>query len=185
MVDLNQVVRDTWTLRAYDQSVNDISTLTALAGGLPKVFVDQYQVQQVLLNLITNAEQAMQAAHGRGTLVVRTWHDAERNLVVLEVTDDGRECRQRTRPASSMRFTTKEVGKGTGLGLSLAYSIVQEHGGRLRVDSVVGQGASFVMELPVTPGEPVPAHPRRRVLRPGSKACGCCWWRTRRRWPPR
>jgi signal transduction histidine kinase/BarA-like signal transduction histidine kinase len=160
MVDLNQVVRDTLTLRAYDQSVNDISTLTALAGGLPKVFVDQYQMQQVLLNLITNAEQAMQAAHGRGTLVVRTWHDAERNLVVLEVTDDG----PGVPPENKARifdafFTTKEVGKGTGLGLSLAYSIVQEHGGRLRVDSVVGQGASFVMELPVTPGEPaaVPA----------------------------
>jgi len=156
MVDLNQVVRDTLTLRNYDQSVNDISTLTALAGGLPKVFVDQYQMQQVLLNLITNAEQAMQAAHGRGTMVVRTWHDAERNLVVLEVTDDGPGVapENKTRIFDAF-FTTKEVGKGTGLGLSLAYSIVQEHGGRLRVDSAVGQGASFVMELPVTPGEPV------------------------------
>ena len=155
MVDLNQVVRDTLTLRAYDQSINDISTLTALAGGLPKVFVDQYQMQQVLLNLITNAEQAMQSAHGRGTLVVRTWHDAERNLVVLEVTDDGPGVppENKTRIFDAF-FTTKEVGKGTGLGLSLAYSIVQDHGGRLRVDSVVGQGASFVMELPVTPGEP-------------------------------
>ena len=184
MVDLNQVVRDTLTLRAYDQSVNDISTLTALAGGLPKVFVDQYQVQQVLLNLITNAEQAMQAAHGRGTLVVRTWHDAERNLVVLEVTDDGPGVRQRTRPASSMRSSPpRRSARAPGLGLSLAYSIVQEHGGRC--GSVGGQSsASFVMELPVTPGEPVPRHPRRRVLRPGSKACRCCWWRTRR-WPPR
>jgi signal transduction histidine kinase/BarA-like signal transduction histidine kinase len=155
MIDLNQVVRDTLAMRAYDQNP-DISILTALAGGLPKVFVDPYQMQQVLLNLMTNAEQAMLESHGRGTLVVRTWHDAERNVVVLDVTDDG----PGVAPENKARifdafFTTKEAGKGTGLGLSLAYSIVQEHGGRLRVDSVVGQGASFVVELPVTAGEPV------------------------------
>jgi two-component system NtrC family sensor kinase len=155
MVDLNQVVRDTLALRAYDQNSN-ISVLTALAGGLPKVFADPYRMQQVLLNLMTNAEQAMMEAHGRGTLVVRTWHDAERDLMVLEVTDDGPGVspENKTRIFDAF-FTTKEAGKGTGLGLSIAYSIVQEHAGRLRVDSAVGQGASFVVELPVTSGEQV------------------------------
>jgi two-component system, cell cycle sensor histidine kinase and response regulator CckA len=156
MVDLNQVVRDTLALRVYDQSESRISTLTALAGGLPMVFADAHQMQQVLLNLTSNAEQAMLESHGRGTLIVRTWHDAERNLAVLEVTDDGPGVppEDRTKIFDAF-FTTKDPGKGTGLGLFLAYAIVQEHGGRLRVDSAVGQGASFVVELPATPGEPV------------------------------
>jgi signal transduction histidine kinase/BarA-like signal transduction histidine kinase len=149
MVDVNQVVRDTLALRAYDERAPDVATVTALAAGLPQVFADAHQLQQVLLNLATNAEQAMLTAHGRGTLVVRTWHDRERNCVALEVADDG--------PGLSAElkgrifepfFTTKDVGKGTGLGLTVAYAIVQEHGGRIRVDSAVGRGASFVVELP-------------------------------------
>src|SRR5438046_5981394 len=77
MVDVNQVVRETLALRAYEQRVSNITVFDALAGGLPQVFADGHQIQQVLLNLIINAEQAMLSAHGRGVLVVRTWHDAE------------------------------------------------------------------------------------------------------------
>jgi len=74
MVDINHVVRETLALRAYDQRLSNIGVLDALAAGLPQVFADGYQVQQVLLNLIINAEQAMLSAHGRGVLVVRSWH---------------------------------------------------------------------------------------------------------------
>ncbi len=77
MVDVNQVVRETLALRAYEQRVTNITVIDALAAGLPLVFADGHQVQQVLLNLIINAEQAMLSANGRGVLVVRTWHDAE------------------------------------------------------------------------------------------------------------
>ena len=77
MVDLNQVVRETLALRAYEQRVTNITVIDALASGLPPIFADAHQLQQVLLNLIINAEQAMLAANGRGTLVVRTWHDAD------------------------------------------------------------------------------------------------------------
>jgi signal transduction histidine kinase/BarA-like signal transduction histidine kinase len=163
MVDLNDIIEQTVALRAYGQRVTNIEVITALASGLPQVFVDAHQIQQVVLNLIINAEQAMLTANGTGTLIVRTWHDAERDVVVLEVTDDGPgvPLEMRTKIFDPF-FTTKEVGKGTGLGLTVAYAIIQEHGGRIRVQSsalapaggpVSGQGASFLVELPITTSE--------------------------------
>ena len=115
--------------------------IQALAAGLPEVFADAHQVKQVVLNLIINAEQAMLAANGRGTLVVRTWQDAERDSIVLEVNDDGPGIAEESQgKVFDPFFTTKEVGKGTGLGLSVAYAIVQEHGGRIWLSSPQGCG---------------------------------------------
>src|SRR3954451_19085732 len=153
MVDLNQVVRETLALRSYEQRLSNINTIEALASGLPQVFSDPHQLQQVLLNLIINAEQAMISANGRGTLIVRTWHDADRDAVILEVNDDGPGVPEDVQPKIfDPFFTTKEVGKGTGLGLTVAYAIVQEHGGRIRLESRAEAGASFRIELPVTGG---------------------------------
>ncbi|HTG89976.1 MAG TPA: ATP-binding protein [Vicinamibacterales bacterium] len=163
MVDLNHVVRETLTLRSYEQRITNITIVDALASGLPQVFADAHQVQQVLLNLIINAEQAMLTANGRGTLVVRSWHDVERESVVLEINDDGPGIAEELQPKIfDPFFTTKEVGKGTGLGLTVAYAIVQEHGGRIRLASNAGSGASFFVEMPVSgtplqrPPAPVP-----------------------------
>src|SRR3954447_7076384 len=151
MVDVNQVIRETISLRAYEQRVTNIDILDALAAGLPHVFADGHQVQQVLLNLMINAEQAMIAANGRGTLVVRTWHDADQESVVLEINDDGPGIPDDLQPKIfDPFFTTKEVGKGTGLGLTVAYAIVQEHGGRLRLESTLRKGTSFFLGLPLT-----------------------------------
>lgn len=150
LVDINQIVRETMALRAYEQRVTNVQVIQALASGLPQVFADGHQVQQVLLNLVINAEQAMLAANGRGTLVVRTWHDGERKSVVIEVNDDGPGIPDETQgKIFDPFFTTKEVGKGTGLGLTVAYAIAQEHGGRIWLKSRAGGGASFFVELPV------------------------------------
>jgi PAS domain S-box-containing protein len=180
MIDLNQVVRETLSLRAYEQRVSNIEVICALASGLPQVFADAHQIQQVLLNLIINAEQAMISANGRGTLVLRTWHDAERDSVVLEVSDDGPGVATDVQgKIFDPFFTTKEVGKGTGLGLTVAYAIVQEHGGRSRVqssslapagDAAAAQGgASFVVELPVS-GREGARKPKRNVAAPSMEA---------------
>lgn len=163
MVDLNQVVRETLALRAYEQKVSNIHVVEALSSGIPEVFADGHQIKQVLLNLIINAEQACLGANGRGNIVVRTWHDNERGSAVLEVNDDGPGIAdEKIGKVFDPFFTTKEVGQGTGLGLTVAYAIVQEHGGRIWVESgglargaskgapAERSGASFFIELPVT-----------------------------------
>jgi two-component system NtrC family sensor kinase len=170
-VDLSQVVRDTLALRVFEHRSPHIAIVDDLESPLPPVFADGHQIQQIVLNLVVNAEQAMLEAHGRGTLTLRTWQESDRNAVVLEVHDDG----PGVPPDAQQKifdpfFTTKAVGKGTGLGLSVAYAITQEHGGRISVVSTPGKGASFFLELPVSgaalrlpepvAAEPLPAVPR-------------------------
>ena len=162
LIDVNTVVSETLALRGHDR-MTTLSVATEF-GELPQVFADAHQIQQVLLNLVINAEQAMLTANGRGALTIRTRHDAERDSVVLEVADDG----PGVAPDVQTRifepfFTTKEVGKGTGLGLTVAYAIAQEHGGRIRVESPAGGGATFVVELPLSGTETAPKPPRAMV----------------------
>jgi CheY-like chemotaxis protein len=91
-------------------------------------------------------------AHGRGSLALRTWHDGARNAVLLEVSDDGPGVpADVTGKIFDPFFTTKDAGKGTGLGLTVACAIVQEHRGRIRVDTSARRGAAFLVELPVSP----------------------------------
>src|SRR5205807_1208723 len=112
-----------------------------------------------------NAEQAMLSSNGRGVLVVRSWQDADRETVILEINDDGPGIPEDVQPKIfDPFFTTKDVGKGTGLGLTVAYAIVQEHGGRIRLESRPNSGASFYVELPVTGGKHRPRPVSREEL---------------------
>jgi two-component system NtrC family sensor kinase len=146
--DINQVVTDTLELRVYELNVRGIQLSQELDDADPPVtMVDIHQLQQVLLNLITNAEQAMsEVPERRHRLTIRTRTEAD--IVRLEVEDTGPGI-----PDAAMHqlfvpfFTTKATGKGTGLGLSISLGIVSEHGGRIWAENVAG-GARFCVELP-------------------------------------
>ena len=148
--NVNDMLERTVELRNYELSVNNIEIVRELERTLPKTIADAHQLQQVFLNVITNAEHAMLQAHGRGRLVIRSRADMQNNRIVVEIIDDGPGI-----PESQLSkifdpfFTTKEVGKGTGLGLSLSYGIIKEHGGNIYARSRVGEGTSFVIELPI------------------------------------
>jgi len=165
LIDLNFLVNETLALRAYER-MPTLTVKTELAADVPRVFADSHQIQQVLLNLVINAEQAMFAANNRGIVTIRTRYDRDHDTAILEVADDGPGVPSdvQTRIFDPF-FTTKEVGKGTGLGLTVAYAILQEHGGRIRVMSSPGGGATFIVELPVS-GVEAPSKTPRYTLPP-------------------
>ena len=149
LADINQIVRETLALRAHDQRSMHISVTAALTPVLPSIFVDDHQIQQVLLNLMINAEQAMTAAHGRGTLEVRSTYDERRRRVIVEVVDDGPGIPDGVKDRIfDPFFTPKATGQGTGLGLTVAHAIVREHSGEIIVTSHP-TGATFRVELPI------------------------------------
>jgi len=148
-VDLNEIVERTLALRSYELRVENIAVECALAPDLPETVGDPYQLQQVVLNLLVNAEQALLQERGQGHVWIRT-HGLPGAKISLEVSDDG----PGIPPEIAMRifdpfFTTKPSGIGTGLGLSIVYGIVQQHGGEITFENQPGAGVKFVMEIPV------------------------------------
>jgi CheY-like chemotaxis protein len=151
-LDLNAVVSRTLRLRGYQLSSNRIDVETELAEEVPAVMGDSRQLQQVCLNLVTNAVQAMMP-QGRGTLTVAT--RLEGGQVVLEVSDTGRGIPEGARAhVFEPFFTTKGEGEGTGLGLSVSYGIVAAHGGSIEVASTSTSGTTFRVTLPAASDEP-------------------------------
>jgi two-component system NtrC family sensor kinase len=158
--DINKVVENTLELRSYDLSVRGIVLERAYADPPPSTMVDAYQLQQVILNLVTNAEQAMVATErARHRLMVRTRSDG--SAIRIEVEDTGPGI-----PAESLErifnpfYTTKPVGHGTGLGLSISLGIISEHGGRIWAENVASGGTRFCIDLPRVAGhDGAPAMP--------------------------
>jgi two-component system, NtrC family, sensor kinase len=145
--NLNDLVENTLSFLQYELRTSNIAILRQLDPELPPVFVDAHQVQQVFLNLITNASQAMQAHRNAGELRITTESLPGKVRVTFE--DNGPGIPEENLPKIfDPFFTTKEVGKGTGLGLSLCYGIVQEHGGTIVARSTPGKGSTFVVDLP-------------------------------------
>ncbi|MGD8376034.1 MAG: ATP-binding protein [Acidobacteriota bacterium] len=150
-VDINGMIRSVIHLMGPPLRVDGIELRQELSGDLPAVRGDVHQLQQVLLNLVTNAHQAIRSAAAEGGaaghISIRTAPVDGRVRIVVE--DDG----PGILPGHLNRvfdpfFTTKEVGVGTGLGLSLAYGCITEHGGEIRVESRPGAGARFLIDLP-------------------------------------
>ncbi|MGB6266060.1 MAG: ATP-binding protein [Candidatus Acidiferrales bacterium] len=164
-VQLNEIVERTVALRSYELKVENIVVDCRLAPDLPETMADPSQLQQVVLNLLVNAEQALLEGRGHGQIFLRTRLLPTARLL-LEISDDG----PGVPPEIASRifdpfFTTKPPGVGTGLGLSIVYGIVQQHQGDIAFDSPPGGGARFVVELPVVA---VPVHGRDSVTRPSA-----------------
>jgi len=121
-----------------------------MTAGLPPVFIDRRQIQQVLVNLITNAIQAMPHS---GVLFVGTRPGKEPGVVEVTIKDNGKGIPPEYVPhIFDPFFSTKGEG-GTGLGLSVSYGIVKNHQGEIRVESKVGVGTTFTIELPIYQGK--------------------------------
>lgn len=148
MVPINEVVAETVQLRETELRQAGYRVSLSLADDLPEVFADPHQLQQVILNLLINAEHAMLHA-GVGTRVeIRTRLD-DADTVRIEVTDDGPGMDEEVLGRIfDPFFTTKDVGEGTGLGLAVAQAIVAEHGGHIAASSRPGEGATFAIVLP-------------------------------------
>ncbi|HEX5368790.1 MAG TPA: response regulator [Dehalococcoidia bacterium] len=155
MADMNSLLQRVLELRSYDFTARNIALDMTLDTRMERVWVDPDQIQQVLFNVIKNAEQAMVDAHGSGRLTVIT--RGVPDGVRVSIADDGP-----TIPPEVARrifdpfFTTKDAGEGTGLGLTICYGIIDEHGGRIWTENLPpsierpeGGGVAFNIELPV------------------------------------
>src|SRR5207302_2941803 len=147
LVDLNDIARRTFALRSYHLSTLNITVALDLDPGEPKIWADGSELQQLLLNLLINAEQALVTVDPPRTIAVRSRAD-ERDAR-LEIADSGPgiPTELRTKIFDPF-FTTKPEGVGTGLGLSICYGIARDHGGRIWVESEPGAGATFHLALP-------------------------------------
>jgi two-component system NtrC family sensor kinase len=153
----NQVIQETVRFVEGPANLRQIEITSNLDSGLPQVWGDPDLIKQVIMNLLVNAEQAID---GPGKIVVTSrfdktleqpsGNDQQRPMVEISITDTG--CGI---PEANLQrifdpfFTSKDVGKGTGLGLSVSYGIVKAHGGKISVESVVGAGTTFRVHLPV------------------------------------
>jgi nitrogen-specific signal transduction histidine kinase/CheY-like chemotaxis protein len=149
-VALNTLVAETVELLAYPLRVDNVAVHLHLDEQVPPLWGDAHQLQQVLINLLTNAQQALRAAPDPREMTLTTQYDPAPQRITLAVTDTG--------PGIPLAlqgrifepfFTTKPPGVGTGLGLSLCRGIIETHGGTLEVTSAPGHGATFQMTLPV------------------------------------
>jgi len=150
-IEINPVVEDAVAIVRHQLEVNQVAITKDLADDLPLIRGNANQLQQVLMNLMINAQQAMEGRAGRVTIATRRPDPAR---VQVSVTDDGpgipKEIQEKL---FEPFFTTKPRGKGTGLGLAVTYGIVNDHGGQIRLESEPGHGATFVITLPALEGE--------------------------------
>jgi two-component system, NtrC family, sensor kinase len=159
-MSVNSMVEAVLEMLNYQLRTSNIEVVTLLAPSLPVVLADGHQIQQVLLNVINNARQAMENHPTGGRIKIITEQFGESVRIVIHDNGPGISEENLLRIFDPF-FTTKKVGQGTGLGLSLCYGIVKEHGGNITPSSRPGDGAKFTIELPAfhLAGEMVEALP--------------------------
>ena len=153
-VQVNQILEDTLTLREYDLKLNKITVHRQFDSQLPSTGGDFHQLQQVFLNILNNAVDAVNENSDPREIWIRT-ERANNNKVRVSITDSGKGVKEPNRIFDPF-YTTKPVGKGTGLGLSICYGIVKEHGGEIDAQNSPPRGATFVVVLPLVPLSQLP-----------------------------
>ena len=157
LVNLHELIERVLALRAYSFKTSNIRLVRQFTPDLPYVLADPSQLEQVFLNLLNNAEQAMLECHGKGVLTVRTQsvYQAGVASVRLTVLDDSPSISEELRRRIFEPFVTcKLTGQGTGLDLSICRILLGEHGGRIYADANPGGGAGLVVELPAIKQQP-------------------------------
>jgi two-component system NtrC family sensor kinase len=160
-LDVNNLLERTLQLHEHSLRRNNIQVDFHPPSDLPGVIGDANQLIQVLLNLVTNAEQAIREVRDTGRIQLRAGRNG--NQVMITVQDDGVGIRPEALPRIFDPFyTTKRPGGGTGLGLSICMSIIREHGGNIEAETLPAGGSAFTIYLPIAPDqvrEPLPAIP--------------------------
>jgi signal transduction histidine kinase len=152
--DVNQPIDDALMLLGEQLRSHNIKVKRDLATNLPKVMADANQLEQVFLNLISNAKDAIDPKGG-GNITILSRQSEKADFVEVVVMDSGTGMDPSTlSDIFNPFFTTKDVGKGTGLGLSISLGIIEDHGGRIEVHSVKERGAAFRISLPVIGSPP-------------------------------
>ncbi len=145
-LDVQEVLRTTLEMASNFRQFHRIHIHTHLAATMPLIYADPHRLAQVFVNLLNNASDAMQAEGGRLDISTRLWNQE----IWIQFKDTGKGIKPENLPhIFKPFFTTKEKDQGTGLGLSTSYSIIQEHGGRLEVESEVSLGSTFTVRLPI------------------------------------
>ncbi len=146
-LDINDIVEKTISLLGNQALFHNIEIIKQLRPGLPPVLADGSQVQQVFVNIVVNAAEAME---GDGVLTINTNLNEAGDRIETGFADTGHGISEEAlKQLFEPFFTTKEVGKGTGLGLSISHGIVERHGGTITVSSRPGEGSTFVVSLPL------------------------------------
>ena len=147
LVQVNSVLRQTIKLRSYDFASHGVEVVEDFEEALASALGDSQQLQQVFLNILNNAYDAVQEAGQRGRIKIHTRRQAE--MIEVAISDNGTGIVDPQRIFDPF-YTTKQVGKGTGLGLSICYGIVRAHGGEIQCwNNEAGAGSTFVVRIPV------------------------------------
>lgn len=145
---VNEVLQKALEMRIYELKTSNIEVVVEFASNLPSVMADFHQIQQVFLNILMNAEQAMSKANRRRKLVIKT--DEQNGYIRIAFTDDGPGISdENLAKLFDPFFTTRGDKGGTGLGLSICHGIVTEHRGKIYAKSKLGRGTTFFVELPL------------------------------------